>query len=325
MGPFRLLLLGASVVAIAAAAVLAPLWTYALSLALFGLPHVLTELRYVDERFGARLGRATVAWLVIGLAGIVLLRLLALGGAGHADVRVLLELLVGAMLVGAAVPLLAHRGRLDLAASLSITALLAGAWWAPFATIVVLALLHNLTPVGFLAERLRGRARRAALLACVVVFGAMPLLIAGGAFGALLDTLALRATDAGPFATGELDLHLAAYVPPALLDSAFAFDLFAAAAYLQCMHYAVVLLVLPRLSGGSETAGARLPWPRPAMFIATTVAAGAVATIGFLFDFHGTRDAYAVLAAVHAWLEIPVLALACGVGPHHEPAVVVAR
>ena len=51
----------ATVVAILAAAtaatlsVIAPLAVYSLTLAAFGLPHVLSELRYVDRRFGRSL------------------------------------------------------------------------------------------------------------------------------------------------------------------------------------------------------------------------------------------------------------------------------
>ena len=41
-----------------------PLATYTTVLALFGMPHVGSELRYLDYRFGARLGRSVVYRLV---------------------------------------------------------------------------------------------------------------------------------------------------------------------------------------------------------------------------------------------------------------------
>jgi hypothetical protein len=321
----RTVALGLLIAGTAVAAVLAPLWTYALSLALFGLPHVLCELRYVDERFGARVDRATFLWLAAGLAAIVLLRLVALGGIGAADGRTLAELFVGALLLAAAIPLLRRSGHSVLPAALPIVLLLVGAFAAPLATLVVLALLHNLTPVGFLAERLRGAVRTRALLGCAVVFGLVPAALLGGGVEALLAAGALQPTAAGPFATGDVDLHLPVFVPKALLGSAFAYDLFATAAYLQCMHYAVVLLVLPRLSGGSETRGAWLRWPRPGWFAAFVAAAGVGVTFGFASDFAATRGAYAALAALHAWLEIPVLALACGVRPHRAAAPVLLR
>jgi hypothetical protein len=86
------------------------------------------------------------------------------------------------------------------------------------------------------------------------------------------------------------------------------------------MHYAVVLHVLPRLSGGGETAGARLPWPRRG-FVAGTAAAGALMAAAFAGDFVGARALYAVAAALHAWLEIPVLLLACAVPPRGAPVL----
>jgi len=319
MRPVPLLPAAAAVLATAAAAAQAPLWTYALSLALFGLPHVLCELRYVDERFGARLQRTTVRWLALGLLGIVLLRLAAFVDVGNHAARATSELLVGAALVAAAVPVLLPRGGSPIAIAV-LAALVLGALQAPVATLVVLALLHNVTPVGFLAERLRGRQRTRVLFACGVVFGVVPVLIAAGAFQTALAMLPLPTTATGPFATGDLDLHLQAFVPPALLDAPFAADLFAAAAYLQCMHYAVVLHVLPRLAGGTETSGATIGWPRRRMFAAAVVLAGLGFTVGFANDFATTRSVYAVFAAVHAWVEIPILALACGVLPRHAGA-----
>lgn len=294
--------------ATAAAAAWAPLWTYALSLALFGLPHVLVELRYVDERFAARLPQRTLGWLAFGLCGIVGLRLAALGGLGTGSGRASLELLLGAALVGLALPLLrGHRSR-PLAVAVG-TALLVGASLAPLPTLVALALLHNLTPVGFLAERLRGPARVRALGAAALVFGAVPaFLLAVDVPGALLG---------GPFDSGHLDAHLPAFVPGPLLDGPFADRLFAAAAYLQCLHYAVVLHVLPRLGGAQETAGARVPWPKWSAFVLATAIAGGLFTLGFHSSFAGTRGVYAVFAALHAWLEIPILVLACGVRPRH--------
>lgn len=306
----RTLLAGLLVLATAAAAALAPLWTYALSLALFGLPHVVTELRYVDERFAARLPRRTFAWLALGLAAIVALRLGALGGLGSSADRTVAELLVGAGLVAAVLPQLQPRSN-PVAITLIVTLLL-GAAFAPVALLVGLALLHNLTPVGFLAERLQGRKRQRALAVSAVVFGLVPLGLLWFEVPGLLVS--------GPFDTGDLDLHLPAFVPPPLLGTAFADRLFAAAAYLQCMHYATVLHVLPALSGGSETIGARFAWPSRAAFVVATAGIGLLFTLGFSLHFAETRSIYAVFAALHAWLEIPILALACGVTARYASA-----
>lgn len=310
----HLLLAALGVPLTALAAVLAPVWTYALSLAFFGLPHVLVELRYVDERFGARLRGRTVALLAIGLGGVAALRVFGVAGAGGVDGCAAAELLVGAGLMFLVVPVLARRSLAMAglgAAACAVTAV--GAVRAPIPTLVVLALAHNLTPVGFLAERLRGAARRSAMLACAIVFGAIPLAIASGLATELL--LALGPTEGGPPGVGEVDLHLTAFVPPALAYEPWALDLFRAAAFLQCMHYAVVLHVLPRLGGASETAGSRLRWPPRGVFGLAVAALGALFVGGFALSFGDARAVYGVFAAVHAWVELPILLVALGVPP----------
>lgn len=304
----------AVVVGSAAAAVVAPIWTYALSLLLFGLPHVLVELRYVDERFSARLPRRTTLWLGAGLAGIVMIRALGLLAVGSSTQRITLELALGLCLVAVAYPLLINRRASPLALVVG-AAVLGGIVYAPVTTLVAMAFLHNLTPVGFLAERLRGSQRRVAMASCLVVFVLIPsiLLLAAPPATYLV----------GPLSVGGLDNHLPAFVPPALLGTSFADRLFTAAAYLQCMHYAVVLHVLPRLSGGTETRSAVLPWPRPKVFVAAVAGIGLLAAIGFAADFSGTRSVYALFAAVHAWVEIPVLLIACAVIPKMSKVQVV--
>jgi hypothetical protein len=297
------------VIASAAAAIIAPVWTYALSLAIFGLPHVLVELRYVDERFSARLPRHTLLSLGLCLGGIVLMRTLALTGAGSSGFRMTTELLLGLLLVAVAVPLLI-RLRASAIGITVFSALLLGILYAPILTLVVFAVLHNLTPVGFLAERLRGRERRRALMLAGIVFLGIPAVI-----------LAIPASGwaaIGPFSVGHLDNHLTAFVPPALLGTSIGDRLFATAAYLQCMHYAVVIHILPKLSAGSERVETVVPWPKHSTFMASVAIIGIVTAINFAFSFSDTRSVYAVFAAVHAWIEIPILIIACAVLPKSE-------
>ena len=68
--------IGATVAASLLAAVLLPLATYAFTLALFGLVHVVVELRYVDRRFGSRVPWRLGSALLLVLGLIVLVRLL---------------------------------------------------------------------------------------------------------------------------------------------------------------------------------------------------------------------------------------------------------
>ena len=55
-------------------AVVAPLATYTVTLAVFGLPHVLSELRYVDRRFGRRLERCFLIPMAVLLPAIATIR-----------------------------------------------------------------------------------------------------------------------------------------------------------------------------------------------------------------------------------------------------------
>ena len=290
----------------AAAAVTAPVWTYAISLLLFGLPHVLVELRYVDERFAARVPRRMILGLGAGLLGIVTMRALGLFGIASSLTHITIELVLGVGLIAVALPLLTHRRTSPLALAAGL-ALVMGIVYAPITTMVAMALLHNLTPVGFLAERLQGNDRRRAMFICLLVFGLIP--------AAILFVPPTGTFLIGPLSIGHLDSHLPTFVPPAWLGTSFADRLFATAAFLQCMHYAVVLHVLPRLSGGSETKHAVVPWPKQQTFVTAVAAIGLLFAIGFAANFAGTRSVYSLFAAVHAWIEIPLLLIACAVLP----------
>lgn len=292
--------LAAASLATAVAAALAPLWVYALSLAVFGLPHVLAELRYVDERFAARLPSSLRTMLVVLLLAIAGVRVLGLGGVGGSDLRLGLELAFGATLV--AVPMLVGRGPARWLGGLVAASLGLGLVVAPSVTLVLFAFLHNLTPAGLLAERLRGRARQKALLGCVVA-----MLVVPSAMVALLPApLVLD----GPLDTGALDAHLPVFVPGPWLGGPFADRMFAVAAWLQCVHYALVLHVLPRLGAGDVEPRPLLPWPAPRAFAGLLLLLGGAMALAFVAGFGTARACYGVFAAVHAWLELPVLVLA---------------
>jgi hypothetical protein len=297
------------VAATAAAAVLAPVWTYALSLALFGLPHVACELRYLDQRFGARLG-GVLPPLLATLLMIAGLRAAALAGLGDAASRAAIEFGLGALLVATVLPRLwaSNRGLGALGAAV-LGLSLWSATTAPLLAIVWFALLHNVTPVGLLAERLRGRPRAIALGCSAVVFVLLPLWIASGLPAAWLDAAGLPSTTGAPPRTGELALHLGAFVPGPWLEAPWALDLFSAAAFLQCAHYAAVIHVLPRLGAGSGATG-RFAWPPPRTFAVLVLLATGALLAAYVAAFADARAVYGVNASVHAWVEVPVLLLA---------------
>ncbi|MEQ8762846.1 MAG: hypothetical protein RL885_02895 [Planctomycetota bacterium] len=294
--------------ALALVATGAPLLVYSITLAVFGLPHVLVELRYVDERFRLRISRPLLILFGSLLAGIVSLRVMSFTNAASWPFAELELLLVIALVAAAG---LAVRGGSIARALSMLTAMtfLAGALLAPLATLVLLAVLHNLTPIGFLAEALRGPERRRALLLCGVAFGVVPLVLLSGAAEALLASFVGIHLDASPFAMGGLHDHLGAFVPATWQSRSFGIRLFTVAAYLQCLHYAVVLYVLPRLSGADESESA---WPAWSTFRLLVAALAGVFLIGFAVSFGEARAVYGFFAAVHAWVELPILLIALG-------------
>lgn len=304
--------------AAALAAVAAPLWTYAVSLALFGLPHVLVELRYVDRAFAPGLGRRMVRAVLVGLGAIALLRGMGLLAIGAPLLRTQAELGVGALLAGLVVWFRAPLGsRAGLASALVTASLAVGVVFAPVTTLVVFAFAHNLTPLGFLAFGYRGSNRRTVLMLAGLAFVLVPLLIVCGWPGRDGNW-----TLEGPPGVGPIEQHLGAFVPPVVQMESIALDLFAAAAYLQCMHYAVVLGVLPKLAPETPPGNRAAPLVLDQFGKGPAVLAlGAVAAVGFALAFASTRASYGVVAAVHAWVEVPVLIAALAAVPPSREAV----
>jgi hypothetical protein len=148
------------------------------------------------------------------------------------------------------------------------------------------------------------------------VFVAVPAVILSGAPTAWLGRAGPWSPDLALFAVGPVEAHLGAFVPGPWLDESFAIDLFATAAYLQCVHYAVVIGVLPRLGAadGGEAPPTLVPWPRRAALVALVVVASVVALAGFVQAFGDARRVYGVVSSLHAWSEIPVLLLSAGAG-----------
>lgn len=312
------------VVGAAFAAGVAPLATYAISLGAFGLVHVLAEVRYVDERFRLRLGQG----LVVGLLGLLFVIVgwriwLVLGGTAGA-MTPSIELVLVSLLAVTALVAVRPAGLIPALVAGGVVALLAlGAYAAPLTALVLLAVLHNLTPVGFLAERLRGGQRRRALIASALAFVVVPVGIGSGLLRSAWQSVGLPVAGGSFWRVGAVEDHLGVFVPPGLTDSGGAIDLFAAVVYLQVLHYAVVIHVLPRLGASepSSEAGPPTPsiratgaWPARSVFAALLGVVAAVSLVGFALSFQEARKVYGIFAAFHAWLEVPILLLALGGG-----------
>ena len=296
----------------AVAATAAPLLTYTLTLAALGGTD-LAKLRFVEARFAARLGDRLLWGLGGLLLGVVLLRLLRALHLWTGSTSTQAELLVVAGLAALTLPHLAERGARALAVELGVVgAVSVGLLLAPIWTILALAVLHNWTPLGFLADGLPAAERRAGLVLSALAFGLLPLAIAAGLPGALLAAAGAAAPELSVLPVGALSDHFGAYLHRSHHDAAWAPAAFSALVFAQCMHYAAVLGVLPRIAPGGPGAPRAVGLsriPRGA-FVAGVVLLSAVAFVGYAVDFKVARSWYGLAAAVHAWVEVPVLLLA---------------
>ncbi|AFY55726.1 hypothetical protein Riv7116_3256 [Rivularia sp. PCC 7116] len=289
-----------------------PLATYTLTLASFGLAHVLTELRYVNSRFNPRLKIDLQRKIVILLLIIVNLRIIELLGIVNSSISVSLELLCVIGLVILVIPILKVKDwKLASLGILICIILSAGVFWIPTFMMLLLAVLHNLTPVGFIAERLSGRKQKFALLICLIVFALIPLIIISGYPYNFLFSLNLVAPSADILQAGNLQLHLGAFVPRELHESAIALNAFSAAVFLQCMHYAVVLGILPNWQKNKNNNF--VAWNRQSGFEKVVIFLSTLIFIYFAQSFTDARKLYSIAAAVHAWVEFPILLLALAI------------
>ena len=178
-----------------------------------------------------------------------------------------------------------------------------GAAEAPLTTMVALSALHNFTPLGFFAEA----APRRWLGIGALLFIGGPLLLASGLPFAALQSVGLIAPEWTLLPTGPLADHLGVYLPGEAQRAPWALYAFSGLVFAQVLHYGAVLHGLPRLAGE----GGRTRW-RVGLVLA---AIGALTLLAFAFDFRGSRQLYGIAAAVHAWLEVPVLLAALLQGP----------
>jgi hypothetical protein len=183
---------------------------------------------------------------------------------------------------------------------------------------LVLAILHNFTPLAFVADGAPAGGRRRMLVWLTIPFVALPAAILSGWPAEFFDRLGVFAPDAAPRAAGPLDAHLPSYVPAGLVDTDWALPLFSACVFLQTMHYAAVIHLLPRLSGEGRRP-TLFAWPGGAVF-ALALAATAVVSAGlFLADYGLARKFYGLAALAHSWIEIPLLLLALDRGVYAAP------
>lgn len=299
-----------------ALAIVAPLPVAVIGLAVFGLPHTALETRYVVGRFSPRYGpRSLLLWLA-PITVVVGARLLQTGPAKQ------VEVVVAAGLAAAAWVWATRRQALLMVVGVAVLAVAAFASLAALAWfVVVVAFLHNLTPVPFLWEWAGPRRWGFKTIHLVWAVG-IPLLLLAGVFDPLLRHAAGWAL---PGAGTTADVA-ALYTPPPLLSGVWPLRFLAAFAYLQTMHYFVWCGFVPAASG-TEAAAARELGPlrplwRRRWFAALVTAAAVATTLLFALDYATGRWLYGAVASYHAYVEFPVLAVlaatALGAGPTRE-------
>ncbi|MER7583476.1 hypothetical protein [Kitasatospora sp. NPDC097691] len=274
----------------------APTGLAVLGLAAFGVLHNVLELRYVAGRFAVVLAGPLLRLLLALVTGIVLCRLLPPSRAAQtAEILLAYGLLAAACRYGL-------RGRPRALAGSAVLLVGAGAASLAFPAyhFVVLAHLHNVVPLLFLAEWSRRLPRgRWAFLA---VQSGWVLLVPALLLSGLLDGLLSQRPG------GWTDRLAAAYTPPALLTPEAGLRFLAVFAFLQTMHYVVWVWFLPRYAPeAAERFDARVPALRGGRAWALGVGAGALLALLFAVDYAQGRSLYAALAGYHAYLEFPVL------------------
>lgn len=287
------------------ASVAAPLLTYTTTLAAFGLAHVLSELRFVRQRFGPRIATSVSRRFAMLLGGVVFCRLLALGGIGGGSTLGMIELGLVVMLVVSVLPMLWRHASARVVGVCLCVGLIVGLILSPIYTLLLLAVSHNLTPIGFIAEIVPKHERRAWMMGMLAVFLIAPLLIASGLPWQLTSALGVDLPNATLLPVGVLSDHLGAYLPPCIQQRSWAQHAFSAIVFTQCMHYLMVIHVLPmQLDEGARDGIHERTWRAGLMCL------GAALLVFFWFDFKNARSVYGIAAAVHAWIELPLLMLA---------------
>jgi hypothetical protein len=301
---------GFAAIGIASLGILAaPLAAYVVLIAAFGLPHVLCELRYVDERFSARLPRGALLAIASLLAALVTLRLAQALAGLPGQLAMQLELGVGAALsLAAALTMKRHRA-LGFIAGIAITA---GIVFAPVLTFLAFAWAHNLTPLAFVAEIAPREQRGRAVAMLAIPFFVWPAFIATGIPHDLMAQWTGHFASAAPSLFNAGREPISAFLPR---DAAFeaTLPLFSAAVAAQAMHYFAVIVMLPRLLKEHGGSGAPIvPWPRWGWFYAIVAGLAALVFATYAFAFPVARAYYGIAAAVHSWIELPIFLLALG-------------
>lgn len=288
-----------------------PLFTYSTSLALFGLAHVASELRYVDQRFARRLGPRYGLCLGIFLVGIILARSALVFKLAPAATAYYAELLIVLFMVLTVFIKIPMNDVKSIGIALVIMAIvILGIFLSPTLTLLLFAVFHNLTPMGFIIELVPPSHKKLSILLCGSIFFLVPLLIV---CGFIVPSFAIASPDFSLLSMGPLVNNLSIFVPPVILNTKAAVNCFSAVVFAQCMHYVAVIYVMPKLLGHYQPEHRRagfFSWPNNKIFWSVIACSSMILVTFYFSDFVKARALYGIAAAVHSYVELPILLFA---------------
>lgn len=263
-----------------------PAWMLGIGPLVWGVPHVLADIRYLVVRPGLHRRRRISAALVAAIA-------LSFGFG-----------IRGAIAGGAAAVLLSRASVARKLAVVGVSGVLFAIAAACAETAdVVFAHCHNLVAIGFFWA-FRRRASRLFLLPVVAFVCGAVLLLAG-----TFDGLALATR------IGTLDLELARETLAPGLDTTAATRLVLLFAFAQSVHYIVWIALIPAEARSRETPPSLRQAARAIVsdLGSLVVLAGLVTTtvlgVWAFRDLASARSMYLAVASFHGWLEVGVAML----------------
>ncbi len=279
-----------------------PLILYLFALMLFGLPHVLWEFNWVRQTYGAKVPPALWwSWgIILGLQASV--RLAVWLGWVDAELSLYTDIL-SLVALFAVVILVLLRSSLRLPFfSLSVLIAIGSGLIAALYTqnivalLVILAIAHNFTPL-LLVPTSQHFAQLPSRRVLLSLFS-LPLLLLG-----LSLAIPLPATPSDLWMPSEAQ-WLQQYAPQ------WGSGLLSAIILAQCLHYYSVLRLMPTTLNTALPPIAGFAWQLWALALSMLL------SVYFLYDFTQARQLYAVASGVHAWLELPLIALLLTLRPH---------
>lgn len=322
-----------------------PLVTYALSLALFGLLHVFSELAYIHQRFASLYqsqkvwGFKWVYWIYLYLAMIISIRSIQIGKwiSLSKSTWFQLELSLVVLMLAMVFFLIKKENRayqMLLVVGLMLISFLIHAY--PIEMLLFFSIFHNFTPIFFLCEyrqksfdHLNIQQQKIFLLyqkSILFAFIFIPILIIQWQPFLWFYPYQLSSLKPWLLETKSIEHHLSIFTLKSW-DSAenpyLVISIFSAVVFCQILHYAVVIHLLPTLqSWVKDHALSSLDNPllnpqglqdfqgfQPKSIFSVQKILLILPLISFFFfqiDFFKARQYYGLFASFHAWIELPL-------------------